>query len=156
MLPSVRMFRGPGLGPADVWGPSSTAPLVPMLMPTTRQHAHPEAALMKTFITLALIIAAAHCVWAITTPKVNHYFLDSKISDMAAQGRLYNQAEMLKEIMRIVDERNIPIEAKEIRFKRDGKKMKISVAYEQTVTVPFYSKTYAFKSEHTGIYDPKR
>ena len=111
---------------------------------------------MKSFLTLALIIAIAHCVWTVTTPKVNHYFLDAKIHDMAAQGRLYNQHEMLNEIMRIVDEKNIPIEAKQIRFKKDGKKMRISVAYEQTVSVPFYTKTYAFTSQHTGIYDPKR
>lgn len=113
---------------------------------------------MKTFITIILAIAIGHCVWTVTTPKVNHYFLDSKIRDMAAQGRLFNQYEMLNEIMRVVDEKKIPIEAKQIHFKRekDGKKMRISVAYEQTVSVPFYTRTYAFKSEHSGVYDPKR
>jgi len=113
---------------------------------------------MKTILTLAIIIAVAHCAWTVTTPKVNHYFLDAKIRDMAGQGRLYNQAEMLKEIMRIVEEKNIPIDAKAIKFKRekDGKRIKISVAYSQTVNVPFYTKTYSFSSAHSGIYDPKR
>ncbi|MFN0150931.1 MAG: hypothetical protein ACKVU1_09530 [bacterium] len=113
---------------------------------------------MKTILTLAIIIAIAHCAWTVTTPRVNHYFLDAKIRDMAGQGRLYNQHEMMNEIMRIVEEKNIPIEASQIKFKRekDGKRMKISVAYSQTVAVPFYTKTYTFASAHSGVYDPKR
>ena len=113
---------------------------------------------MKSFLIIVLAIAIGHCAWTLTTPKVNHYFLDAKIRDMAAQGRLYNQHEMLKEIMRVVDEKHIPIDAKEIRFKREkeGKKMRITCSYEQTVSVPFYTRTYAFQSDYSGVYDPKR
>ena len=40
---------------------------------------------MKSFLIIVLAIAIGHCTWTIMTPKVNHYFLDSKIRDMAAQ-----------------------------------------------------------------------
>ena len=63
---------------------------------------------------------------------------------------------MLTEIMRVVDEKKIPISQKDIRFRIDGDKMRISVAYSTTVSTPFYSKTYAFSSAHMGVYEPRR
>jgi hypothetical protein len=111
---------------------------------------------MKAFVTFALIVAALHCAWTVESPKVKHYFLDAKIRDMSEKGRLHNQPEMLQEILRVVEEKKIPIQAKDIRFKQDGKRIRISVAYDTTVSIPFYTKTYHFESLHSGIYDPRR
>ncbi len=111
---------------------------------------------MKKIFVIAFLAAAAHFGWAFASPPIKHYFLDSKIREMADQGRLFNQHEMLNEILRVVEEKQIPVSAKEIQFRRDGNKMRISVAYRTTVSTPFYTKTYAFLSAHVGVYEERR
>ena len=111
---------------------------------------------MKKILVIAFFAAATHFGWAFASPPIKHYFLDSKIREMADQGRLFNQHEMLDEILRIVEEKQIPISSKDIQFRKDGDQMRISVAYSTTVSTPFYTKTYEFTSTHMGTYDPRR
>jgi hypothetical protein len=111
---------------------------------------------MKKIFVIAILAAGVHAGWIFAAPPVKHYFLDAKIRDMAEQGRLYNQHEMLNEILRVVEEKQIPISAKDIQFRLDGNKMRISVSYRTTVSMPYYTKTYTFASSHVGVYEPKR
>jgi hypothetical protein len=111
---------------------------------------------MKRLITIAVLAAAAHYGWIFAAPPIKQYFLDAKIREVSEQGRLFNQPEMLNEIMRVIEEKSIPLTAKDVHFRRDGARMTISVKYATTVSMPYYSKTYQFESKHTGIYDPRR
>ncbi len=111
---------------------------------------------MKRLFVIALLATGAHYGWSFAAPPIQHYFLDAAIRDMSEKGRLLNQPEMLGEILRVIEEKRIPLTAKDVRFKRDGNRIRISVAYDQTVAAPFYSKTYHFESSHGGIYEPRR
>ncbi len=111
---------------------------------------------MKKIFVIAFLAAAIHFGWSFASPPIKHYFLDSKIREMADQGRLFNQHEMLNEIMRVVEEKKIPISQKDIQFRKDGNKMRIAVSYRTTVSTPFYTKTYTFSSAHMGVYEQRR
>ena len=58
-------------------------------------------------------------------------------------------------LFREEEEKGIPIREKDVHFKRDGNRMQISVTYNETVTAPFYTKTYRFASSYSGIYEPR-
>lgn len=110
---------------------------------------------MKKLFVVVIVTVALHFGWTFAAPPIRHYFLDAKIRDMSEQGRLLNQRDMLQEILRVVEEKSIPITEKDIKFKREKNQMRISVAYSTTVTAPFYTKTYQFASSHAGVYEPR-
>ena len=104
---------------------------------------------------LVILTIVGHLGWSFATPPMKHYFLDAKIREIVKEGRLLNTSDMMKEIMRGVEEKKIPVTEKDIHFKRDGNQLRISVAYSTTVTAPFYTKTYQFASNYSGLYDPR-
>jgi hypothetical protein len=110
---------------------------------------------VKKIFTIVILTIVGHLGWTFASPPMKHYFLDAKIREIAKEGRLLNQGDMLKEIMRVVEEKKIPITEKDIKFKRDGNQMRISVEYSTTVTAPFYTKTYQFASNYSGVYEPR-
>jgi hypothetical protein len=111
---------------------------------------------MRFIIKLCLALLVAHALFLFGFPHVLHRMLSMKVREIVSESKLNSEEYIRKEILGYALEKKIPLENDRVLVWRKDGKLRVWLAYDQMVQVPFHTYRKSFLYAQPPGAEPPR
>jgi hypothetical protein len=111
---------------------------------------------MRLLVKICLVLMLAHALFRFGFPHILHRMLAMRVREIVAESTLNSEEFIRGEILDYVRQKKIPLdEDRLIVWRKDGK-VRVWLAYDQVVRLPFYTYSKSFLLARPEGIEPPR
>ncbi|RPJ40522.1 MAG: hypothetical protein EHM19_13550 [Candidatus Latescibacterota bacterium] len=111
---------------------------------------------MRLLFKVCLALVAAHALFLFGFPHILHRLLAMRVREIVAESTLNSEEYIRGEILGYAEDKKIPLEEDRLVVWRKDGKVRVWLAYDQVVRVPFYTYSKSFLLSRPEGAEPPR
>ena len=100
--------------------------------------------MIRGLLWLLVFVLSIHVTYTFTSPVIKNRMLEGKMKDIAANRGMRQVPEIRRDVMKFVDEKNIPLPPARLQVSLDGTRCTIAGYYTTQAKLFFVERTYEF------------
>jgi hypothetical protein len=111
--------------------------------------------MIRGLLLFLFVLASIHVGYIFASPVIKNKMLEGKMKEVAKESALKGESQIRRDVMRFVEEKDIPLSENQLVIVNQDRKLTISAHYSSHAEFWFYQRDYEFFAASHPSAKPK-